>query len=81
MKSYVNQIRDEDGNIRYLHVAYNGVFVSINPRNVPCAASAITTAGAPNALKVRKLSAGNRIGESCKTVYLYDNALTNLNKH
>jgi hypothetical protein len=51
--------------LQYLPMAYKGVFVSINPRNVPCAASAITMGGAPKALKVRNCSAGTRIGESC----------------
>lgn len=45
-------------------MAYRGVFVSLNPRKVPCAASAITMGGAPNALQERKFSAGTRIGES-----------------
>jgi len=38
--------------------------VSLNPRKVPCAASAITIGGAPKALQVRNCSAGTRIGES-----------------
>lgn len=54
-------------------MAYKGVFVSLNPRNVPCAASAITIGGAPNALRERNCSAGIRIGES------YSNK--NLNKN
>lgn len=49
---------------QYLPIAYRGVLVSLNPRKAPCAASAITMAGEPKALKVRKFSAGIRIGES-----------------
>ena len=48
-----------------LPTAYKGVFVSMSPRNAPCAASAITIGGAPYALNVRNCSAGIRIGESC----------------
>lgn len=48
----------------FLPIAYRGVFVSINPRNEPCAASAITIGGAPKALKVRNCWAGSHIGES-----------------
>jgi hypothetical protein len=48
-----------------LPTAYKGVFVSINPRNAPCAASATMIGGAPYALKVRNCSAGIRTGESC----------------
>lgn len=50
-----------------LPTAYKGVLVSLNPRNVPCAARAITIGGAPNALNVRNCPAGTRIGESCKS--------------
>uniref|UniRef100_A0A0A9DD01 Uncharacterized protein n=1 Tax=Arundo donax TaxID=35708 RepID=A0A0A9DD01_ARUDO len=47
--------------------AYKGVFVSMSPRNAPCAASATTIGGAPYALNVRNCSAGIRIGESIGT--------------
>lgn len=52
--------------MQYLPTANKGVFVSLNPRKVPCAASAITIGGAPKALWERNCSAGTRIGESCK---------------
>jgi len=51
--------------LKYLPTAYRGVFVSKNPRKVPCAANASTIAGAPKALNERNCSAGPRIGESC----------------
>lgn len=51
-------------------IAYKGVFVSINPRKAPCAASAITMGGAPKALKLRKFSAGTLIGESYSMINL-----------
>jgi len=57
--------------LQYLPTAYRGVFVSLNPRNVPCAANAITIGRAPKALNVRKLSAGSRIGESCTAYKIY----------
>lgn len=56
--------------LQYLPIAYKGVFVSINPRKAPCAASAITMGGAPKALKLRKFSAGTLIGESYSMINL-----------
>ena len=49
-----------------LPVAYNGVVVSLNPRNTPCVASERRTAGAPSDLRDKYLWAGPNIGESCK---------------
>jgi hypothetical protein len=52
--------------LQYLPTAYRGIFVTLNPQNVPRAANAITIGRAPKALNVRKCSAGPRIGgESC----------------
>lgn len=51
--------------LQYLPTANRGVFVSLNPRKVPCAANAITIGRAPKALNVRKCWAGPCIGESC----------------
>ena len=63
--------------MQYLPTAYRGVFVSLNPRKVPCAANAITIAGAPKALSIRKSSAGPRMGESC-TAYKRINDTTKI---
>ena len=59
-----NETERERKHQQHLPMAYRGVFVSVNPRNVPCTANAITIAGAPKALIVRKCSAGSRMGES-----------------
>jgi len=58
---FIQQIKEF---VQSLPTAYKGVFVSMSPRNAPCAASAITIGGAPYALNVRNCSAGIRIGES-----------------
>ena len=45
-------------------MAYKGVFVSLNPRKMPCMANERRTAGAPSDLNVKYCCAGFSMGES-----------------
>lgn len=44
-------------------MTYKGVAVSLNPRNIPCIANDIRTAGAPNDLYIKYFIACSCIGE------------------
>lgn len=46
---------NKDKSCYHLPVAYNGVVVSLNPRNTPCVASERRTAGAPSDLRDKYL--------------------------
>lgn len=46
-------------------MAYNGVFVSLNPLKTPCMAKDRRTAGEPSDLNVKYFLAGVNIGEFC----------------
>jgi hypothetical protein len=46
-----------------LPMTYRGVFVSLNPRKIPCMAKDRRTAGAPSDLNFKYFSAGASIGE------------------
>lgn len=44
-------------------MTYRGVFVSLNPRKIPCMAKDRRTAGAPSDLNFKYFSAGFSMGE------------------
>jgi len=44
-------------------MTYRGVFVSLNPRKIPCMAKDRRTAGAPSDRNFKYLSAGISMGE------------------
>lgn len=50
-----------------LPMTYRGVFVSLNPRKIPCMAKDRSTAGAPSDLNFKYFSAGFSIGELYRT--------------
>ncbi len=53
------------GKLMSLPMTYRGVFVSLNPRKIPCMAKDRRTAGAPSDLNFKYFSAGASIGELC----------------